>query len=41
MNEKRRLILRILKLLDILNHSQNQSVIGEIRGLLYELLNSN
>lgn len=40
MTEKERLTRKILTKLDILENKRNQSIIGEIRGLLYELLNS-
>lgn len=40
MNRKKWLIFRILDLLATLETTKNQPIINQIRGLLYELLNS-
>lgn len=38
MTEEKRLILRILQILELIETPQNQPRIREIKGLLYELL---
>lgn len=39
MRRNKRLIFRILRLLDLLENDRNQPIVNQIRGLLYELLN--
>lgn len=39
MNQKKRLIFRILTLLDLIENEKNQPVVSQIRGLIYELMN--
>lgn len=39
MNEKERLIRVILRLLTLIENGPNQSVISQIKGLLYEINN--
>lgn len=41
MNEKRWLVNRILQLLDLLENTNNQPIVRQIQGLLYELIESN
>lgn len=40
MNNKKRLIYRILNLLELIEDKKNQPIICQIKGLLYELLES-
>lgn len=40
MNEKRWLVNRILQLLDLLENTNNQPIVRQIQGLLYELIES-
>lgn len=41
MTEKRRLIAVILNLLDLIENKRNQSIVNQIRGLLYQLRDLN
>lgn len=38
MKRKRRLIVRILNLVNLIENENNQPIVNQIRGLLYELL---
>jgi hypothetical protein len=40
MNKKKRLIYRILDLLAMIENKKNQPIVNQIKGLLFELLNS-
>ncbi len=40
MTEKRRLVFKALNYLAMIENSENQSIIRQIEGLLYEILNS-
>lgn len=40
MSEKRRLIIQALNYLEIIETEDNQPIVNLIRGLLYEMLNS-
>jgi len=40
MDRKRRLVFMILKNLDLLENDENQPLINQIRGLLFELLDN-
>lgn len=38
MKRKKRLIIRILNLVNLIENENNQPIVNQIRGLLYELL---
>lgn len=38
MRRKKRLIIRILNLVNLIENENNQPIVNQIRGLLYELL---